>query len=178
MESIVYDLSYNDICNLPEEYRDGLFQVFDSYLKVIPAQIYRPNRKLSDMLELSLLQEEDLVSDYVFSGEKVNYYPNIKRVISHIDYTCPVSGVKCIKGVETIIFKPFFFLPDRKASYVLEKAIRAHYYYEDFFPRSIKEYDDFVYKVEHAYELGLEDYYNFSCNLGRGLNLKKLNRYA
>jgi len=171
----VYELSYNDIMSLPSNIKDFYLKEFNSLLVGVSDTIYKPNKKLGDMLELTELEKESLISDYVLPGREVIYYPNLRRVNSKCEYTCPVSSMICSKGTETVLFKPFLFIPKENISYVLEKSIRAHYYYEDFFPTNIKAFDEFMYKIEHSYELNLDDYYNFYTMVGN-LSLRKLKR--
>lgn len=171
----IYELSYNDILSLPKNIKDVYLNEFLNLVKDVPKSIYNASRKLGHMLELAELEKESLISDYVFPGREIIYYPNVRRVVSKCSYTCPVSGMICSKGTETVLYKPFIYIPKENLSYVLEKAIRAHYYHEDFFPRTIKEFDDFMYKIEHSYELNLETYYSFYTMVG-DLKLRKLKR--
>jgi len=88
---------------------------------------------------------------------------------------CAVSGCVLKKGTYVINWKPFFWLSELNSSYVLSRTIRCNTYYEDYLPLDIKSFDDFYFKLEHSYELGLEEHYSFSVNC-KGFSLRKLNR--
>ena len=176
IEEIIYDLSYNDIMKMPEEIRFPFLLRFNEILNDISKDIYSDRKSLMRMLYETEEQKELMISDYTFSGERVNYYPNIIFRKTARDYTCSVSGARHSRGSECLIFKPFFYLPRSRECYVLAKPIKANYYYDYFFPKTIKEYDYFSNRVERSYELGDDEYYNFFCNIGGNLTLRRLNR--
>jgi len=174
IEKMIYELSYNDILELPDDIRKPFFKKFLEFKAYIPDDIYSDSIPLKRMFWKIEELENNLYSDYIFNGDKVFYYPNITYTKVTKPFICSVSGARYNRSCQSLIFKPFFYLPAKKEAYVLEKGIRAHYHYEDFFPRTIKEFDIFYYNVINSYELGLEEYYNFFCNIKGELNIKKL----
>ena len=77
IEEIIYDLSYNDIMKMPEEIRFPFLLRFNEILNDISKDIYSDRKSLMRMLYETEEQKELMISDYTFSGERVNYYPNI-----------------------------------------------------------------------------------------------------
>lgn len=175
MDERIYEMTYNGILQMPEEERQLYLPQFEKMLSQVHDSIYSPNRTLIEMLMWSNLVEDENTSNYIFSGERLIYYPNIKFRTVFKPFLCPVSSQTVSRGEEGLVWDPLFWLPDKKSVYVLSKAIRAHYCYADFFPSDVTSLDDFWFRVNNAYELGLDDYYNFSCNVG-SLSLKMLNR--
>ncbi len=171
----IYDYSYNEICLVPSPLKEKLLEEFDNLMYGIPLKIYSDSKKLGYMIMENELLEDENVSDYVFPGEKVIYYSNIHLVKAAKEFLCAVSGERFKKGNECLIFKPFLYLPNKNICYATNR-IKAYYYYEDFFPRTLKEFDDFCYKIDHSYELNLEEYYNLSSNIGGGISIKKLSK--
>lgn len=169
----IYSLSYDDILNTRLPYRKYLLIEFKNNLKYVNDKVYSDYKTLGDMILESEQIDTYEYSDYVFSGEKVIYYFNPKYRRSKKNFTCPVNGQVYTKGELAFIFKPFIYLPDKKESYTI-KEIKASSYEEDFFPNNINSFDEFYYKVENSYTLGLDKYYNFSTCIGGSIKLIKL----
>lgn len=167
-------MSYNDIISLNDN-RAYYLKMFENMIKDIPDSIYKNYKPLFIMLNEMELLEEHCFSEYVFPREKVNFYPNLSIVKTKTDFICPVSFSKVFSGSECVKYKPFIYLPYKKETYVISKAIKASTYYEDFFPTDIKTFDDFVYKINNSYDLDLKEYYNFNSIYGDIL-LRKLSK--
>ncbi len=103
-------------------------------------------------------------SSYCFPGHVVIVHPNIRVKKSLKEHICSFSGAKIRKGSEYLSYQLFIEDLTDNCIYTLAKAIPAEIGYEDYFPQNIHQLDDFIYKVKHSYELGLEDYYNFATN--------------
>lgn len=169
----IYSLSYDDIVNSISPNKKDLLIEFRNNLKYINDEVYSDFKKLGDMILESEQLDTYQYSDYVFSGEKVIYYFNPKYRRSKKNFTCPVNGQVYTKGELAFIFKPFIYLPDKKEVYTI-KEIKASSYEDDFFPDNINSFDDFYYKIENSYTLGLDKYYNFSTCIGGSIKLIKL----
>ena len=169
----IYSLSFNDITESTLPNKKELLEEFKDNLKYVSDIVYSDYKKLGDMIIETDGLEEENISEYVFSGEKVKYYFNPIFRKSKSNFTCPVNSHVYKKGELAFIFKPLMYLPNKKEFYTI-KEIKASSYEEDFFPDNIKSFDDFYYKTEHSYTLGLEEYYNFSTNIGGSIKLVKL----
>lgn len=175
MDDVIYGMSYNDILKMPEGERQLYLMSFEKLISELPDSVYSDYKTVGEMICEAEMVEDESISNYIFSGQHLIYYPNIKFRKVAKPFTCPVSGEIVGKGNEALIWKPLFWLPDVRETYVLSKSVRAHYYYSDFFPTSVCGLDDFWCKLNHSYDYGLDEHYNFISNVG-GLKLKKLNR--
>lgn len=174
IEAVVYDASYDDIMMLSDDIREPFLLKFIELTQQIPLEIYSKKKKVIEMIYEQEQLEESLISQYVFPGEKVHYYPNIRFRRSSKEFICAVSGVRFKKGKECIVFKPFFYLPTKRESYILDKPIKADCYFHDFFPKTLQDYDYFLSRLEHSYISGDEEYSNFYSNIKENTMLRKL----
>lgn len=144
------------------------------YIKLF--ELYEQNKLTGDILRnyddtlQSLCEEFNNISlmyesDYCFPGHIVMLYPNIRVRRALKEHLCSFSGAKIYKGEEYISYKLFIEDLTEHALYTLAGPIAAEIGYEEYFPKNIKELDDFIYKISHAYELNLDDYYNFATNI-------------
>lgn len=168
----IYELSYNEINEMPNNIKKELLEKFKTIMQSIPDEIYRSDKKLYEMIYEAELLEEEKISDYIFSGEKVIYYKNEIYRKSMSSFTSAVTGYNFPRGTSAFIWKPFMYLPEKKEVYTI-KPIKVLETESDFFPTNIKGFDDFCYKVKNSYDLGLDEYYNFLMNTG-GIQIKKL----
>lgn len=175
MTKDIYEMCYYDIISLNDKEKLVYLSLFEELIKDIPDEIYSKYKSLYVMLEENENLENSKYSEYVFPGEKVNFYPNLSIVKTNNTFTCPVSSEIIYKNSECIKYRPFIYLPNKKEVYVLNKTIKASTYYEYFFPINIKSFDDFVYKVNNSYDLNLDEYYNFNSNYG-DITLRRLKR--
>ena len=145
------------------DYRN-LFNLYDQN-KLTGELLIKYNDTLQSLYEefnnISLMYE----SDYCFPGHIVILYPNIRVRKALKEHLCSFSGAKIYKGEEYISYQLFIEDLTEHALYTLARPIAAEIGYEEYFPKSIKELDDFIYKIQHAYELNLDDYYNFATNI-------------
>lgn len=171
----VYDLSYNEVLSLLSTRKD-IFNKFNKILGEVSDKVFSYNKKLGQMIIETQELIENEKSTYAFPGEYVKYYSNLKYGKVVKPFLCPVSSEIVSKGKEEVLWAPVFWLPNKNEFYCLSKKIRALSYYDDFFPTDISSFDEFYFKVNNAYELGFEDYYDFATNIGGSLNLRKLKK--
>lgn len=104
-------------------------------------------------------------SNYLFPGHHVIVYPNISVRSALKEHICSFSGAKIHKGSEYISYQLFIEDLTDNSIYTLAKALPLEIGYEEYLPTNIQQLDDFVYKLQHSYDLDLDDYYNFVTNI-------------
>lgn len=152
------------------------FGLLDEYLDILNGDLsgYYPE---SIMSLARMIEEEEYknTSNYFKEGHVLRIWPSIKVVKARKYHLCTFSGAIISPGSEHLVYKLFIKDYTDKSKYCLAKPLRAEIGYEDKFPTTLMELDDFEYKLSHAYELGLEDFYNISTNLKTDhLPIKKL----
>lgn len=103
-------------------------------------------------------------SEY-FGGHVIELYPIIKTLVARTNHICCFSGAIIPKGKEYISYK--LFIEDLTSNCLYcSKSISVEVGYEHNLPTTISELDSFLYKSSRAYELNLDDYYEFNSNVG------------
>lgn len=180
-EFIKYVQSIKDIPLVKRGYIDigNSIEVVDAYnKKLLTSESFIGENLSIDEMERRISTEGMcLESQYLFPGHLVIVYPTIKIIKSRKTHLCSFSGARISPGSEHLFYKLFIEDLTDSSVYYLENTLRAEIGYEDNFPTTIQQLDDFAYKLSHAYELDLDEYYNIVTNIGTDtLKLKKLHR--
>ena len=113
-------------------------------------------------------ETDESISEYLFPGDSVRYYPIYKEVVAAKEHTCMISGAKIMPGDEYAIFKVFLYNKTKHISCV-SPVITLERGSGFSFPSSLQEFELFCYQVEHSYEMGLEEEYNIASSLNQPL---------
>lgn len=203
----IYDCNFQTILNSEDDLtRDDNIEIFkeqvlslakdrlfkrlgpdiSSFKKIF--ELYEKKQLTGDMLEnydITLRKLYEIFNDiylkyestYLFPEHIILVYPNIKVKKALKEHLCSFSGARIYKGEEYISYQLFIEDLTDNSVYTLNKAISTEIGYEDYLPKDIQQLDDFVYKLNHSYELDLDDYYNFATNIkADNLGIKLIKR--
>lgn len=101
-DDFIYSLSYNEILSFPDSERSVLIESFYSISSKISEQFLSCDKSLKDMLLEQEMYIDSNISNYIFLGETVKYYPNIKIVRAKKNYLCAFTGDEIKFGSEII----------------------------------------------------------------------------
>ena len=128
------------------------------------------------ILEIYHLLEEDTscISTYLFPGDTVYFYPKTEILTAKIPHTCCISGAIIMPGSEYMIYKAFIYNKSKHESFItpniiLEIGCAYH------LPSTLEEFEDFTFRIDHSYEMELENEYNLESSLKYPL-IRKLNK--
>ncbi len=131
----------------------------------------------SEMREyyLSLYDEKYKInrSNYLFYRDYLTYYPMLVVKKAKKKYTDAIGGGVIFPSSEYQFFKAFLYNHTRNCSYV-SNIIRAEINSNYSFPTTLEQFENFCYRLDHAYELGLEEEYSIMSTYG--FRLRKLNK--
>ena len=118
---------------------------------------------------------EENTSTYFAPGDICFFYPITKEIKAAKDRFSDISKVLIAKGSYYFRYTFRIFNKTKNASYILYKPLNIALDEIDFLPMNILEFDHFCYSLNHAYELGLDDFYSFGANLGQDdLDVRKI----
>lgn len=121
---------------------------------------------------------ESITSEYLFDGNIVKFYPSIKSSIATKPIICHFSGGVIYTGSAYYSYRPLLQNINTNQRYVLNTTIKVEESYIDYLPRTLKEFERFIYNLDYAYSLNNNDkldYYSISCNL-KDWSLLELNK--
>lgn len=179
IERLIYTLPYNSILaikdsNLREillkryaEEQAHLFQAYPGFEDYFDYE---------ESLEYNYYNIEQsassLISEYLFSGDKVIYFPITESFKASKKHICAISGNVINPGSYYEQFKAILYNCSQNKSYVSKKI--RYITGEDFkIPTDLHEFEELCYYLDHAYELSLEYYYNITSNI-RGMSLQRI----
>lgn len=159
----------------------------DEYLKAI--ELYENNMLTSKKLNGLNSTIEDMCydwndlelshkSEYILEGHIIFIYPKIKELIANKEHLCELGGFRIYKG-ETYYRCKLFIEDYTDNSIYSTREVSVSEDYLDYFPKTVHELNDFFFRVDNAYNVDDEDYYNIACNMGDtrfGLKLIKKKR--
>lgn len=132
---------------------------------------------LEDLETMSNDLSYDHESEFLFPGHLLVVYPSVVNTKANRMHLCIFSGARISPGSVHCVYRLFIDDVTTKNRYALKYPLHAEIGCESLFPHTVKELDDFSYRLEHAYDMDFTDYYNIACNIGSdGLPLVKLKR--
>lgn len=117
-------------------------------------------------------QYNELTSNYLFPGNQIFFYPQIKETHARKITTCNFSGALIYPGSLYINYKFFLENLTTKEIYVLKKPLKVELGYRDDLPTTIQALDDFAFKLS----IGEENMSHLSQTLDYTLSLQKINK--
>ena len=171
--------SYFELSEIEDEsVRERLIKAYDKEYsklqKMYPSIEFKFGLSISS-LYYSLEEENDFVSTYLFPGDVVYFYPKIEVLTAKISHTCSLSGAVIMPGSEYIVYKAFLYNKSKNESFITPTIVLE---IGDAYPlpTTLEEFESFCYRVDHSYEMDLEDEYNLESSLKYPL-VRKLNKY-
>lgn len=159
--------------------RREALQIYQEFLESIDRNtIYQGI--LNDLKGASIQEIQNAIDCHTSEkGEAAQLYGGLSHHITQKEIQCELSMEPIYAGSTYCIYRPFLlFASGRK--FVLKRSIKAAYYYHDFFPTNIKEFEELSYKLSYPFSsIALQDpngidYYAVSSVVGEGLALKEL----
>lgn len=142
-------------------------------------EITLPKRLINKILDKQFYSElnlckyiEELVlehtSNFLFPNHYIAFYPQVEEFKASKDTICNLSGAVIRKGETYYCYHPLIEdLSDNKV-YTISKKVKASLGYQDNFPMTLAEYEEWYYKLKNAYynESDEIDFYLLSVECG------------
>lgn len=148
----------------------------DNFLRKITEKY--PNRSLEE-LEMIITEEIwEHTSNFYFPGNLCEFMPQIREHKTKTARTCQISGGVIYPGSYYLAYRPFILNRTINKKYVLRNSIITETGYYDFFPQTLKEFEELVSNLGNPYEIETNgiNYYQLSKSLGEYLPLQELGK--
>lgn len=142
-------------------------------------EITLPKRLINKILDKKFYSElnlykyiEELIleytSNFLFPNHYIAFYPQVKEFKASKDTICNLSGAVIKKGEIYYCYHPLIEDLDDNKIYTISKNIKASLGYQDKFPMTLAEYEEWYYKLKNAYynESDEIDFYLLSIECG------------
>ncbi len=174
-----YDYNYDDIERFSDPYMKNY--LLAEYIKEMKSIFFNfPNSidynlSIIKAIQIVELLEESLYSNYMFPGEYIKCYPSTKEVIAKKNYICLYSGAR-ININDTHLKHKILLKNQRNKDFYVSQDIRTEIITDFSLPLTMSELDLLQYQLNNAYDLDLENLYDFST-LNKGeIRFRKLNK--
>lgn len=160
---------------LQEYYKEQLLELTDTKISKKIVQKYI-GYSLNDILKKIEETYFEYESIYLFPGDLVIVYPNIREYKSRKTRICDISGAEIVKGSYYYHYRLLLENISDKTVFTLERPLIAETGYYDFFPTNIQELDELAQKLDNSdlLEESEYNYYDISSRIGGSLKLRKL----
>lgn len=144
---------------------------YNELLKMINSQnlnaylLERCSKSIMELEEKFCEINHNFESTYLFPGHIVLMWSSIKELKALKMHICNFSGALIYPGSYYLSYRLFLENLTTKTAYCLRKPIELEAGYESILPETLAQLDSFAYNLEHAYELGLDEYYTLATNL-------------
>ena len=193
-EESMYDYDIQTILNIEDnctknyilnEFKKMVYSFFeDKLFKRIYPDI-KHYKNIFDLYENDQLKGEDLLgysasinllseeyqqiydehySTYYFEGHLLIIYPSVKVLKANKIHLCSFTGARIYKGSYYNRYKLFIEDMTDGALYVTDDFM-SEIGADVIFPTTVRELDDFLYKLSICYENDLDEYYEIACNM-------------
>lgn len=140
---------------------------------VLPGRMLRKMKERSFYSELKLYQAlQELMAEYtsqfLFPHHYVAFYPQVSERNASSRMTCQLSGAPIRRGESYYCYWPFIEDLNSGKVYTTSKKIKSSLGYQDYFPSTLAEYEDWYYKLKNAYYMDSDviDFYSLSVECG------------
>lgn len=111
---------------------------------------------------------EEYKSYYLFPNNYIAFYPIVKERIAYKEYLCHLSDAPIKLGENFYTYHPFIKNLSTKKAYTTRNDICASLGYQDLFPRTIQQYEEWYSQIKDSYyqQNSDIDFYRLSVNCG------------
>ena len=151
---------------------------------VLPKRMMNQISKRTFYSKLHLYQSlqemmNEYTSEFLFPGHYIAFYPQVMERKASSNITCQLSGAPIRKGKSYYCYWPFLEDLNNGRVYTTSKKIKTSPGYQDYFPATLAEYEDWYYRLKNAYYIDSDviDFYNLSVECGEtALDLVELKK--
>ena len=122
------------------------------------------NYSIENICEDWTMLELEHKSQYILENDIIFVYPIIKELVAAKNYICEFGGIPIYKG-ETYYRCKLFIEDYTNHSVYSSKDLTISEDYIDYFPTTVSELNDFLYKIDSSYDCNNEEYYNIAVNI-------------
>lgn len=157
--------------------KNKLFKRINSYINnyINILDLYDKQLLCGDDLDFDIYSIEDLCcnytntmyrheSHYYFDGHIIMLYPSIKILKANKNHLCCFSGSVINKDSYYVNYHLLIEDFTEQCLYS-SKVLNSQIKYKSFFPTTVADLDEFMYKIINCYKLGLQEFYYFSSNI-------------